>query len=108
MDTYNSKFLYHWFTRETSNHSSVDGLRLDSAINVDVDFFTSFTKAAGVFATGEVLSGLTTDVCPYQATIGSVLNYPLYVTHSRLAIFKNSRDTDISLSPEHSVELEPS
>jgi alpha-amylase len=60
--------------------SSVDGLRLDSALNVDVGFFTSFTKAAGVFATGEVLSGLTTDVCPYQATIGSVLNYPMYAT----------------------------
>lgn len=57
---------------------NIDGLRLDSAVNVDVDFFTSFTKAAGVFATGEALSGLTTDVCPYQATIGSVLDYPLY------------------------------
>ena len=57
---------------------TVDGLRLDSAGNVDKDFFIDFTKAAAVFTTGEVNSGVPAYTCPYQTTLDSVLNYPMY------------------------------
>jgi alpha-amylase len=67
------------FLLSNANENPVDGLRLDSALNVDLGFFTAFSKAAGIFSTGEVLSGVNSDVCPYQAVIGSVLNYPTWV-----------------------------
>ena len=54
----------------------VDGLRIDSALNVDPAFFDDFVPASGVFATGEVMNGITATACVYQRTIGSFLNYP--------------------------------
>jgi alpha-amylase len=56
----------------------VDGLRIDAAINVPSDFFTSFMEAAGVFATSEVYTRHEELACKYSETIGSILNYPLY------------------------------
>ena len=60
----------------------MDGLRIDSALNVDPAFFDDFVPESGVFATGEVMDGLTSTACTYQSAIGSVLNYPMYVTLS--------------------------
>ena len=56
----------------------VDGLRIDAAINVPSEFFTSFMEAAGVFATSEVYTRHEDLACEYSETIGSILNYPLY------------------------------
>ena len=55
----------------------VDGLRLDSAGNVNPSFFPSFCEAAGIFCTGEVYSGEPKWVCPYQEVLDSTLNYPV-------------------------------
>ncbi|KAK4502542.1 hypothetical protein PRZ48_005967 [Zasmidium cellare] len=60
-----------------------DGLRLDTAINVEPEFFEGFVKAAGVFATGETLDGDNKFVCQWANTIGSVLNYPIYFPLTR-------------------------
>ncbi|KAI9655165.1 MAG: hypothetical protein M1821_005648 [Bathelium mastoideum] len=57
---------------------TVDGLRIDSALNVDPAFFSDFVPASGVFATGEVMNGIASVACVYQRTIGSFLNYPVY------------------------------
>jgi alpha-amylase len=56
----------------------VDGLRIDAAINVPAEFFTSFMEAAGVFATSEVYTRHDELACQWSETIGSILNYPLY------------------------------
>jgi alpha-amylase len=56
----------------------VDGLRIDAAINVPAEFFTSFMEAAGVFATSEVYTRHEELACQWSETIGSILNYPLY------------------------------
>lgn len=56
----------------------IDGLRIDAAINVPAEFFTSFMESAGIFATSEVYTQQEKISCSYQETIGSVLNYPLY------------------------------
>jgi alpha-amylase len=53
-------------------------LRLDSAGNVDKEFFINFTRAAAVFTIGEIYSGVPAYTCPYQTTLDSVLNYPMY------------------------------
>ncbi|KAI9691345.1 MAG: hypothetical protein M1820_009724 [Bogoriella megaspora] len=72
IETYSS-----WIEGLVSNYS-VDGLRIDSALNVDPSFFDSFVPASGVFATGELMNGVTFTACGYQHAIGSVLNYPTY------------------------------
>lgn len=57
---------------------SIDGLRLDSAGNVDTGFFPGFCDAAGIFCMGEVYSGDPTYTCPYQEVMDAILNYPAY------------------------------
>lgn len=62
--------------------SIVDGLRIDTAKNVESSFFPGFTKAASVFCIGEVLDGAPSIVCPYNKVLDSTLNYPVYVSDS--------------------------
>ncbi|KAG0937241.1 hypothetical protein G6F57_007547 [Rhizopus arrhizus] len=55
-----------------------DGLRIDTVKHVRKDFWDGYVSAAGVFATGEVLSGDVSYVSPYQQHVPSLINYPLY------------------------------
>ncbi|KAI6808352.1 alpha-amylase, partial [Hortaea werneckii] len=66
-----------WISQLVSNYS-IDGLRIDSAINVEPDFFQGFVDAAGIFATGEVMTGDERLACGWGESIGSILNYPMY------------------------------
>ena len=54
----------------------VDGLRVDSALEVDQAFLSSFNSAAGVYAMGEVFNGNPYTMCPIQDSIDGMLNYP--------------------------------
>lgn len=65
-----------------SNYS-IDGLRIDTAINVQPEFFIDFVNASGVFATGETKQGDNLLVCRWAETIGSILNYPIYYPLTR-------------------------
>lgn len=71
-----------WISELVSNYS-IDGLRIDTAINVEPAFFPDFVKSAGVFATGETMSGNIGNVCPWAENIGSILNYPMYYPLTR-------------------------
>lgn len=80
VDTGNSdvqQMYASWISGMVSNYS-IDGLRIDTAINVEPSFFPDFVSAAGVFATGETMDGDDGLVCQWQNTIGSILNYPIY------------------------------
>ena len=66
------------FVTEMVNTYSADGIRVDSAINLPLDFLAGVTKAAGVYTLGEVLQGNTTDACTYENSLDGILNYPLY------------------------------
>ncbi|KAI9734150.1 MAG: hypothetical protein M1818_006645 [Claussenomyces sp. TS43310] len=57
---------------------NIDGLRLDSAGNVEKEFFSGFSEAAGVYCIGEIYSGVPEYACPYQEVLDGVLNYPIY------------------------------
>lgn len=46
----------NWIGEMVSNYS-IDGLRIDTAVNVEPDFFPDFVEASGVFATGETMDG---------------------------------------------------
>jgi alpha-amylase len=64
-----------WITNLVSTYS-IDGLRVDSAQQVNTDFFPSFQSAAGVYVVGEVFNGDPSYTCPYQNYMSGVLNYP--------------------------------
>ena len=76
------QMLGEWILELVSNYS-IDGLRIDTSINVEPEFFVDFVDAAGVFATGETMDGDDSIVCQWADTIGSILNYPIYYTLTR-------------------------
>lgn len=60
---------------------SIDGLRIDAAKHVQMDFWPAFCAKAGVFCMGEIFGGLDVDdIASYQGpqALDSVLNFPLY------------------------------
>ncbi|KAK5113287.1 hypothetical protein LTR85_010904 [Meristemomyces frigidus] len=71
-----------WISGMVSNYS-IDGLRIDTSINVDPGFFVDFVETAGIFATGEVMLGDDSVACQWSDTIGSILNYPIYYPLTR-------------------------
>lgn len=66
-----------WISSLVSNYS-IDGLRLDTVPYVDLDFWKGFQQASGVFSTGEVFQGDFNYFCPFQKTLDSLLNYPIF------------------------------
>ncbi|KAF8558403.1 glycoside hydrolase family 13 protein [Imleria badia] len=68
-----------WITSLVREYS-IDGLRIDAAKHVNVDFWPGFCAAAGVFCIGEVFSLDIEDVAAFQGpnALDSVLNYPMY------------------------------
>ncbi|EME45676.1 glycoside hydrolase family 13 protein [Dothistroma septosporum NZE10] len=71
-----------WISSVVANYS-IDGLRLDTTVNVEPEFFESFVKSAGVFATGETMDGDNSLICQWAETIGSILNYAIYYPLTR-------------------------
>ena len=57
---------------------SIDGLRLDTVLEVETTFWSGFLAAAPVYMVGEVFNGNPALVCPYQDVLPGVLNYPLW------------------------------
>lgn len=73
--------LGSWISEIVSRYS-IDGLRIDTALNVEPGFFSGFVDAAGVFATGETMSGDLSYACQWEDDIGSLLNYPVSMRHT--------------------------
>ncbi|KII88904.1 glycoside hydrolase family 13 protein [Plicaturopsis crispa FD-325 SS-3] len=57
---------------------NIDGLRIDAAKHVNVEFWPSFAQKAGVFTMGEVLDSDVVLPASYQPSLDSVLHYPAY------------------------------
>ncbi|KAJ6035929.1 alpha-amylase [Penicillium herquei] len=68
---------YAWVADLVANYS-VDGLRIDSALEVQPSFFPAYQTAAGVYCVGEVDNGDPATGCPYQEYLDGILNYPIY------------------------------
>lgn len=66
-------------TSHILKNCSVDGLRIDSVLEVEPDFFPGYQEAAGVYCVGEVDNGNPALDCPYQDYLDGVLNYPMYI-----------------------------
>ncbi|KAK5120650.1 hypothetical protein LTR85_006008 [Meristemomyces frigidus] len=66
-----------WISQLVSDYS-IDGLRIDTSMEVDTGFWSGFLSAAGVYAVGEVDEGDADYVCSFQDYLPGVLNYGTY------------------------------
>ena len=71
--------LLNWIKDLISKYN-IDGIRIDTIMEVPKDFWTSFKSSAGVFQIGEAFNGDINYVSDYQNYLDSVFNYPLYYT----------------------------
>lgn len=77
----------HWISVLVSQYS-IDGLRIDSVLEVEPDFWSGFLDAAGVYAVGEVYNGDAAYIGKYQDYMPGILNYGTYFPLIRA--FQNS------------------
>ncbi|OJJ01645.1 hypothetical protein ASPVEDRAFT_52555 [Aspergillus versicolor CBS 583.65] len=80
LNTENDKvasMIQEWAKGLVGNYS-IDGLRVDSARNMNDAYLTSFSRAAGVFTMGEVDTESTGDACKYEDFMSGILNQPLH------------------------------
>ncbi|KAL1405411.1 hypothetical protein Q8F55_009042 [Vanrija albida] len=70
--------LNSWITDFVTKYK-IDGLRLDAGKHIPGEFWSGFTKAAGVFTTGEVFDGNWSFTADYQnkGFMDSVLGFPM-------------------------------
>ena len=68
--------LNSWIAGLVSDYS-IDGLRIDSAMEVHPDFYAGFQSAAGVYSIGEVFYSDSDFVCGYQDYLPGVFNYAM-------------------------------
>ncbi|KAL2066610.1 hypothetical protein VTL71DRAFT_2681 [Oculimacula yallundae] len=66
-----------WITNLVSKYK-IDGIRLDSAQQLNNAFLAPFEKAAGVYVIGEVFNGNPSYVCAYQKDVTGLMNFPAY------------------------------
>lgn len=67
-----------WINGLVSNYS-IDGLRIDTAQQVDRGFWEGFQNAAkNIHTLGEVFNGDPSVMCPYQEDLYGLLNYGTY------------------------------
>ncbi|EME83175.1 glycoside hydrolase family 13 carbohydrate-binding module family 20 protein [Pseudocercospora fijiensis CIRAD86] len=84
-----------WITQLVANYS-IDGLRLDSAMQVNQAFWPGFVKASGVYAVGEVLDGNPTSFCTWQSYMPGALNYPNYFWLNRAFASTSATMTELA------------
>ncbi|GKZ26284.1 hypothetical protein AbraCBS73388_002368 [Aspergillus brasiliensis] len=92
-----------WISELVSNYS-IDGLRIDSVLNIAPDFFTNFSKSAGVFTVGEGATADAADICPLQPSLNGLLNYPLYYILTTAFNTTNGNLSTISKSISYTKE----
>ena len=82
--------LINWI-KDVVQKYNIDGIRIDTIMEVPKEFWDSFRAAAGVFQIGEAFNGDISYVADYQNHLDSVFNYPLYYTiqNSFCGSFKN-------------------
>jgi alpha-amylase len=71
--------LIDWIGDIVSKYN-IDGIRIDTIMEVPKSFWDKFRKSAGVFQIGEAFDGRLDYVADYQNHLDSVFNYPLYYT----------------------------
>lgn len=68
-------FAYQSWISGLVSQYSIDGLRLDTVMEVNPSFWSGFESAAGVYMVGEIDNGDPNYVCGFQNYVPGVLNY---------------------------------
>ena len=70
---------------------NLDGIRIDTIMEIPKWFWDKFRESAGVFQIGEAFNGNARYVADYQNHLDSVFNYPLYyqIQYSFCGSFRN-------------------
>lgn len=76
-----------WIKELVANYS-IDGLRIDAAKHINDAFLPQFVANSGIFAFGEVLTGVVSDMCRYQ-TLGLLPGMPNYLEYYPLNVSLN-------------------
>ncbi|KAJ5938005.1 CAZyme family GH13, partial [Penicillium verhagenii] len=71
------QMLGTWVSEFVSNYS-IDGLRIDSVLNIAPAFFHNFSTSAGIFTIGEGATKDASGYCSLQPNLPGLLDYPLY------------------------------
>ena len=71
------KTLLEWINNLVKKYN-IDGLRLDTVMEVPKWFWDKFRESANVFQIGEAFHGIIDYVYDYQNHLDSIFNYPLY------------------------------
>jgi len=66
-----------WIKSMVGNYS-IDGIRLDSGMEIDIDFYLPFQEAAGVYVMAEIDTGIPAQLCSFQEYTDGPLNYVSY------------------------------
>lgn len=95
--------LGQWINELVSNYS-IDGLRIDAAKHVNDAFLPAFVDHAGVFALGEVLTGVTEDMCRYQELdlLPGMPNYLDY--YPIMSVFNGGAMTELAIQRQNSTK----
>ena len=72
-----TKTLLEWI-RDLVQKYDIDGIRIDTILEVPKWFWDRFRNAAGVFQIGEAFNGDIGYIKDYQNHLDSIFNYPLY------------------------------
>lgn len=73
------KYLCDW-VRNLIQKYNFDGIRIDTVRHIDKDFWSEYTRAAGVFSIGEAFSGEDEYIAQYQHVMDSAMNFGMYFT----------------------------
>lgn len=92
-----------WINELVSNYS-VDGIRIDAAKHVNDAFLPKFVSNAGVFALGEVLTGVTEDMCRYQ-TLDLLPGMPNYLEYYPIQTSFNGGSMEELAAVRHNATL---
>lgn len=57
---------------------NIDGLRIDTCLEVPKDFWAEFSAASGVYTVCEVYDGSISRNAEYQSVVDGTLNYPMF------------------------------
>lgn len=91
-----SYLLGQWINRMVSEYS-VDGLRIDTARQVNKEFWSGFQNAAGgLHVLAEVWNGSPNELCPYQNYLTGLMNYATY--YWTIQSFQNSSQSLATLA----------
>lgn len=73
------KYLYDWIRNHVQKYN-FDGIRIDTVRHIEKNFWTEFSRSAGVFSIGEVFNGDDGYIAQYQQVMDATMNYGMYYT----------------------------